>query len=168
MTIRDPRIAPLMEMLTASGLGWLADELDDAIQNSGEPTESTNTLELTRQLVSEGRLEQTRSEAPVPEAEDGPEGDAQIEWAVDYVVSRLDDASQMLAAALGNLRSIVDRQTSVPSRMFRDIVVVITDDESPIELTSANVSAAREATGTLRFVLEQWRDAAIAGAGDEG
>lgn len=167
MPIHDPRISPLIETLTASGLGWLADELQIAIEASGDPQESANTLEQTRHLVGQGRFEQARSEAPVPEAADGPGGDAQVEWAVEYVISRLEDATLMLGATLDNLGSIAAGESTVPSRASRDIVVILRDGESSFELNSANAGASQEAVSTLRGALEQWRNAVIAGDGDD-
>lgn len=160
----DPRLAPLIQMLVASGASWLALELITAIQSGSAEEESDVALELARARVREGRLSEAASDRTDrrPVSVKFLEGDAQVRFAVAYVSSRLESAISMFSGALDDLESIVLSGDSFEGRKASrradgGVSHSLQDIDGVRTTTRTDLGKASEGVSILRNALHEWR-----------
>lgn len=102
----DPRIWPLLEMLSGSGLDWLAEDLLATVVQSGAEIETAAQLAADRPAERPSRQQDFAREPDLP-----GEGDTQLQWAVRYVTARLWQTVKLASESL----SIIDEIVLEPS-----------------------------------------------------
>jgi hypothetical protein len=160
MAVLDPRILDLIETLTAARMDWLAFELIAAIQTGHTPTETPDTLAVTRRKVREDGQPEATGEPKLVSQEPQPiEGDDQIDWAAKYVAERLDATLAYLTQSIKKLDAIAGGDVTNPAATSEDVgepLVVLADGEVHREAGRAEVEAAIAALPQLRHSLEAW------------
>ena len=153
----DTRLLPLLEALAASGADWLAFELVGGIQMGVVREESSDALNRAR-AITRGLIPQIP--APGGSAETPPVdlvGDEQIDWAIAYVNTRLDDVLVMLQASLEGLDEILQRGRRGQPGLRTDVALVMQDDEALLEVDRPRIPEALQDMGVLRSTLRNWR-----------
>jgi hypothetical protein len=167
----DRRLLPLIETLAASGADWLAFELTDGIRSGRVVEEQPEALERARTLVREGSF------GSIPVLEHDPEisphiepiaGDEQIDWAIQFVSTRLENTVAMLASALEGLDDIVKEssRTEAPvgtEMMASEVTLVLQIDEAFLQVERLGAMAALNAVQALRSALSTWGATVLGG-----
>lgn len=111
----DPRLLQLTTVLTEAGLDWLALELLQGVRDGLLPEESVDDLERGQSAARSGKVLEHAEDLRAPAVADPQDfhGEAQLDWARDYVLARLSDASEMVATSLEQLNAI-----ALPERSF--------------------------------------------------
>jgi hypothetical protein len=139
-------------------MDWLAFELIEAIQTGHTPTETPDTLAVTRRKVREDDQPKATGEPKLVSQEPQPiEGDDQIDWAAKYVAERLSATLAYLTQSIENLDAIAGGD--VPAAMSEDAgepLVVLADGEVQRKAGRAEVDAAIAALPQLRHSLAAW------------
>ena len=157
MAILDTRLLQFVEMLTEIGMDWLAFELIEGVRRGREPTETDEMLALARDPTRAGRAEELRHSAG-----DGGEvqpilGDAQLDWAVDYVGQRLEAILAEMGASFEALDALVasGSDSRLESRPGQTVLVLLgADEEQKIDQNLVKEAQAR--LPTLQQSLTDW------------
>ena len=157
MAVLDRRLLQFIEMLTDIGMDWLAFELIEGVRRGREPTETEEILTLARDPTRTGHQEELKYSVG-----DGLEvqpilGDAQLNWAVEYVDQRLEAILAEMAASFGALDALVASRsdTTTESRPGPTIVVLLSADEER-KLDQNLVREAQARLPTLQQSLRDW------------
>ncbi len=157
MAVLDRRLLQFIEMLTDIGMDWLAFELIEGVRRGSEPTETEEILTLARDPTRTGRLEEL-----LHDVGDGAEvqpilGDAQLNWAVEYVEQRLEAILAEMAASFRALDALValGSDTTTESRPGQTVVVLLRADEDQ-KLDQNLVREAQARLPTLQQSLRNW------------
>lgn len=155
------RLFDLLETLTRSGLDWLAMEVIDGIRAGRAVEDSPEALAAARKAIGSKAQPRVRDEpnAPIP-APLPIEGDAQIEWAANYVGERLQSTLAQLDASLAILDEIVGGmqsddhgfETEAPAQS----VMVLTDERMPRKSRRDDVAVAQANIQPLLDGLAEW------------
>lgn len=172
MTNIDSRLFPLFETLNGTGLGWLIAELLDGIQQGNVPVVSEDVLVAIRERYSGDEPEipfPGETEIPSPLDVTGREssanieiGDAQLEWAGEYIQDRLQNLLEMLDVSLNRLNEIVVRQerhapfdAALPP-VDHLITHIFVDGDEKYMTSLEELRAARDALPLLQEALTGW------------
>jgi len=161
MAVLDPRLIPLIETLTSLGADWLAFELIDGVRRGREFEETPSSLAISRQQIREGDAPKPIEEESLPTSEPLPIlGDDQIEWAVTYVIERLDAALAEFDVSLDNLDQIVVGQAvDPPMKHYEDageMLIVLSDGPDQRKVDRDAIQRAQALIPRLRTALEGW------------
>ncbi len=159
--VLDPKGENATKTARTSGLDWLAFELIDGIKAGRVEEESEEALEDARLAVRSDEQPTASAQPAFFVAPPQPIiGDAQIEWATDYVASRLNDTLGQLDQAIDALDAIAAGDSESPNlgQVMPDmgVTIVLTDGEAPRKARREDAVAAREAIPKLRAALETW------------
>ena len=160
MAVLDPRMLDLIETLVAARMDWLAFELIEGIQEGRAPTETSDTLAMTRTKVRDDDQPKATGELKlVSQAVQAIEGNDQIEWAAIYIAGRIDATLAYLAQSIENIDAIAGGNVKNPAAISVDAsepLVVLSDGETQREAGRAEVEGAIAALPQLRQSLEVW------------
>lgn len=161
MATLDARLFDLLETLTGSGLDWLAMEVMDGIRAGRAFEDSAEILAAARKAIDSKAQPKARSDPgahiPAPQL---IEGDAQIEWAANYVGERLQSTLAQLDASLATLDEIVEgTQGNIHNPEMEapaEVIVVLTEAEMPRKSRREDVAVARANLQPLLDGLAEW------------
>ena len=164
MAILDTRLLPLIETLVASGADWLAFEVIEGVRIGRSVEETSERLKMARHAVRTAdrqtrHLEETPQVSnPVPIIRD-----AQIEWAADYVGTRLADVGLMLQSALAGLNAVVygafEGRTAEPGD-DAGVTLQLEIPEGTLKMKKADLESAISSISSLREALVHWSGSA--------
>lgn len=164
MAILDRRLLQFIEILTEIGMDWLAFELIEGVRRGREPTETEEILALARDPTRTEHLEDL-----IHGASDAVEvqpilGDAQLDWAVEYVGQRLEAILAEMAASFGALDALIasgddTRKESHPGETV--LVLFSADEERKVDQNLVKEAQAR--LPTLQQSLRDWLTSAKSG-----
>jgi len=156
----EPRIWPLLEMLSRSRLDWLAQDVLQTVIQSGVETES-----LAQQAANRS-TERRSTGRDGPDADSRvPEGDAQLQWAVSYITNRLWQIVKLSAESLSMIDKLVvhgERETSGGLAKAADLgrphtaLILTGDDGGAIDRES--LTEAFAPLEQLEVALIDWLD----------
>ena len=169
MATIDPRLLPLIEVLSASGADWLAFEILDGIRVGRRAEDSEEELREARRAVSAFR----QKGEPITEREAGHDsvdliaGDDQIDFAANYVSDRLADSIQMLESSFANLEMLAvgkPNEAPVPGAPDGDgTAVTVRIEGSDIIASHGDTRESLTKLSELRESLAEWAARARAG-----
>ena len=173
MAVLDPRLLPLIEMLTELGMDWLVFELVDGIRRGDEPEEDEHALALARQQIERppaddlkrhARAWRTNTDESADSVPTSVLGDYQLQWAAEYVFERLRDALDEMSQSLYALDEIFeDSEVKQPEASAAEPLLVLIDDGEERVVGRAQIEVARERLPELREALDVWRRSASPG-----
>ena len=159
----DPRIFPLLELLSEAGLEWLLEEIVLAIARAPQLIEPVERLPLRVDDLLVGRSPdrsgRTRSSSIGASSGTGPdvgapaEGNGQLRWAVDYIGRRLSDELKYADTASKNIVELFDTKlddTSIEKIDGGKPSIVWVMREEPPDATSSSLVSGSE--GRQNFV----------------
>lgn len=170
----DPRLFELLRTLAAANLDWLVDEVVQGVLAGDIRLEREDAVKAARDEVdraSQDRRSPNVVESQIAEAasfDAAPlEGDAQLEWAIAHVTTRLRDALSMMRIAAERLDTIIrngdsEGIRSPAGRRVSTQLELIDGEEVLGEAGSSEFAAAEQALADLKQALEQWRGSSYA------
>jgi len=161
MAVLDPRLFDLLETLTRSRLDWLAMEVIDGIRSGRAVEDSPEALAAARKAIGSKAPPRARGEPSASTPAPRPiEGDAQIEWAANYVGERLQSTLAQLDASLTMLDEIVEgRQGDADSQAAKapaESIAVLMDGDMPRKCRREDVAVAQASVHPLIDELYRW------------
>lgn len=157
----DGRLFKLLEALGAVGLDWLAAEVMEGVVRGIIPVEDEEMLRsaranVFRQKQDGDNLAQNGNAPPVGLV---LEGEAQIDWAISHVTTRLSNIVEMMDESVERLDDIVDRLgLETAERLAATSTLVLSlEDGAPHVTDRAGLQSAAEAVSMLSEALEEWR-----------
>jgi hypothetical protein len=159
----DMRLLPLVQTLIEVGADWLAFELIDIVQNGDDRIEPAALLAQARELIRQN-AQDARPSPSEPSFADSPyfgapEGDAQIMWAVSFVVDRLRDAVGMLRDGIENLETVAGIRPEIEASAI-GITLVLKDGSEQLDVDRLRAAEAFTEIGELEAELRRWGEAA--------
>lgn len=160
----DPRLLDLVETLAASGFDWLAYELIDGARRGRAICEPEAELARVReQLLSDLPSKPwsdtaTIAAAPVPRS-----GDEQIDWATDYIVTRLEGVLEQLSTAIDNLDAVgLGQNDAVFTKAAQaGPLVIALEGEPGVATRPDKLGLAFEGLAMLRQSVIVWRSTIV-------
>jgi hypothetical protein len=164
MALIDPRLLPLLEVLTTSGVDWLVFELMDGIRAGNVTEEPEVALAKARNDVfnsSDARPIEFKSLEESVVAAVPIEGDEQIAWATEYISKRIEDTILMLRAGLQGLEAIASAGSGPRGSARRigkplELTLVLQDGDMTEKVQRASADNAIEAFKSLQEALAEW------------
>lgn len=163
MATIDPRIAPLVETLIASGADFIALEILIAIQRGMVDEDSEDELREAREAVGHFRQgNQPAGFKPAGEAKVRHlNGEEQIEFATQYVIERLTRELGMADASIENLNRIANgADDSSPKAVSNSSAVRLRWIDVDAQIDRKQIENARAHLITLREALSAWSTSA--------
>lgn len=163
MSVLDPRLFPLLGALADTGMDWLAFEIVEMVRRGHEPLEAEEILKAAREKTR-SQVDSELMTLDIPVVAEPILGDKQIDWAANYVATRLDGALADLDAGYAFLNSIAEasrdtfRQdasilSEAPSGAPFQIALIGQEDDA---IDQHSIEIARKEVLSLRRALVQW------------
>ncbi len=157
----DVRLFALLETLTSSNLGWLAEEVLHDILAGQISLESEASVLRARGAIFRGDQSDISFEAQeAAESVSTPyEVEEQLGKAVSYICRRLEDAISMLRACAERLDTVINAGGAelVESRAGPSSVLLLTDGSAvAMETNALQLVEAERAVRDLREELQRW------------
>jgi hypothetical protein len=162
MATLDTRLLPLIEALVVADADWIAFEVIEGVRLGRFPEETSDALERTRHAVRTAERPKRHFEdrdfltpGPMPIV-----GDEQIEWAANYVETRMSDVVLMLQSALSGMDTIVSATPHDRSaghvNADEGVTLVLQTDDTAFTVNRGNVANALLMVSRLREALKRW------------
>lgn len=163
MATLDKRIWPLLELLSRSGLDWLAEDIVATVLAHGDPPEAPNELAAGRR--SERRVRDTDAPSDWPSS---LEGDAQLDWAPRYVVWRLHQAVKQASESLEMIDQIAEGGSEGKLKGASELAgrapragLCLRLGETKFTIDRQSVELAQAPLQRLEKALEVWRSSSL-------
>lgn len=166
----DPRLFDLLKALAASDLDWLADEVIRGVLAGEVPLESVEDVVSARSDVNRvSQDKRTYQSAGIHTVEGSPlVGEAQLDWAITHITTRLRDALSMMRASAHRLDGLVERyfpdESEKSPGSARAQIALVIGDELMSEAGVPEIAAAEGGLADLKRALEQWRGTSFIGS----
>ena len=158
----DPRLLPVVEILTELGMDWLVQELIEAIRRGDEPPEDEHALALARKQVGQAPPDEITLHTSADSETPPFLSDDQLQWAAKYVFDRLSATLAEMFYSLDALNQIVeDAEGKQPTTSRTEPVLVLFDGDEERTVRRAQVAIAQDRLPELRTALDAWRRSAL-------
>ena len=152
----DPRLYPLLETLTRSGLDWLAQEVVSGALAGHVAEESPDALAQARSVAFR-EYQDTRELKPVVASLERAtpfSGEEQIAWAIAHIGDRIEQVLKMSLTSVDRLDALADPDGKALGLVQGATLLAMADDL--IQVGRSQLAAGVEGLEEFRRAMDSW------------